>query len=959
MRSSRRRRSRASASPQNPSSMPIHLTDNRDTDLLAKLGGAEGVAKYLRTDLERGLATDEQGPRGDCFQGSSPRLRHQLFATTATTVVPGLCVEQLGDRMLQILLIAAVVSIGVGIFMAYSKIGDPTEWIEGVAILCTVAFVILVNATNDYKKALQFRFLSSQRGRPAQTTIPVMHLQVGDIVHLATGDVVPADGIFLSGHQCKTDESSVTGETDAVSKKMTGDRFLISGSKVIEGICTYVVTAVGPHSLAGRSLMAMRTTEAELTPLQVKLTDLANNIAKYGIGAAAFIVIVSIIKFFIIFAPSGFTLDQDGNPATIFITGVTVIVVAVPEGLPMAVTLALAYATIRMLKDQNLVRVLSACETMGGATTICSDKTGTLTQNKMTVVQGTFFNGAVVFDTQEQLRPRLMAPEISADARLVLTQSININSTATRTECALLEFTSLLATTFNLDRQAAVQVGVIPFSSDRKRMSTVVAKDAPIHAPARLFTKGASELVLASCDFMVDEHGKVVPMTADRRAYFEGQILAMPPTLCVPLLDMSGLIWLGVAGIEDPLRPEVPPAVERCQRAGIIVRMVTGDNAVTARNIAKRCGILGAQFHAPQVACACPSSPLDKRILVNKLKEMGQTVAVTGDGTNDAPALKAADVGFAMGIAGTEVAKEASDIILMDDNFASLAKAVMWGRSVYDAVRKFLQFQLSVNVTAVVLAMITATADSKSRSIISAVQLLWVNLIMDTMAALALATDPPTEDLLNRKPHKKSDPLISYNMWKMILLQSLYQIIGCTAADPKLDDNWLKTAQYTARSDYYQWHLSAIVFNTFVWMTVFNIFNGRTLYQELNVFHRMFKNNFFPTILVIIVVLQILIIQFGSAAFGVIPLTGPEWGVSVAMGFVALPLGVLIKLLPDFGREWFETKFYDRSEEQARVVEAWQDAIRRTQLQNKVVTAFRMYKRDAPGIVSMQVNREH
>ncbi|KAI9217079.1 hypothetical protein BC828DRAFT_361401 [Blastocladiella britannica] len=1079
------------------------LTDNRDKVLLGKLGGLSGVAAHLQVDPTAGLSSGELAadlkgtdkPAADDAGAAVAAADHDLlpeghelglaFAARrhayGTNFLPpspppsflSLCLDQLEDRMLQILIVSAVVSLGVGLYMKFSGVGDPNEWIEGLAIMATVAFVVLVNAGNDYKKALQFRFLSSQRGvtsmitvlrqahtgsPAALTQIPVIHLQVGDVVHLATGDVVPADGLLIDAHQCRTDESSVTGETDAVSKKHTGDVFLISGSKVVEGICQYLVTSVGVHSLQGRSAMSLRT-ESELTPLQVKLVDMAESIAKFGVTAAALIIVAGLIKFFILYAPSGFKEDDDGTVLRgseiaerlikVFITGVTVVVVAVPEGLPMAVTLALGFATIRMMKDNNLVRVLASCETMGGCTTICSDKTGTLTQNRMTVVQGTFFDGAVVFTSYEQVEQRLNAADVHVAARELLVQGIHLNSTAhesaspdsdkiemvgSKTEIALLEFTAQFhPTKFAQTRAAAVQVGVIPFSSERKRMSTVIKigesadstfvfdhkLDAgadggiPSHGPVRIFTKGASELVLASCEYMVNAEGKVVPLTAERRTWFMGQIEAYATDALraigmaykdipvpadeselKPELDQAGLVWLGVAGIMDPLRPEVPPAVARCQAAGITVRMVTGDNGVTARNIAKRCGILvdevrevvmeGPQFRTlsdaemrkilPRLRVLARSSPLDKRILVNKLKEMGETVAVTGDGTNDAPALKAADVGFAMGIAGTEVAKEASDIILMDDNFASLVKAVMWGRSVYDAVRKFLQFQLSVNVTAVGLAIVSAMVDTRSRAIVSAVQLLWVNLIMDTLAALALATDPPTEDLLNRKPHKKSDPLISYDMWKMLSLQSVYQLAVCITlyftvesmfgfsiakvkADPStgIDIEPVGSERFLESVEQYVYfRTSAILFNVFVWMQVFNMFNARTIHGEYNVFARMQHNPMFLGIMVFVMVLQAIIVQFGARVFGVVPLNGTEWAMSVGFGFVSLPLGLVIRMLPDVGRAWFEDKFYDHTAEQERARLAWDEAIRKTAIQARVVSAFRSYKSgDAPGVVVM------
>ncbi|KAJ3368427.1 hypothetical protein GGF31_006388 [Allomyces arbusculus] len=1036
------------------------LTDNRNLALLADLGGAEGLARTLHADLENGLCSDEHGlPGEDKLDPADPtalahdllpegyeldeklKARRHAYGTNFLAPSPppslfGLMLEALNDRMLQILLAAAVVSIGVGLYMKFEG-SDPYEWIEGVAILCTVAIVVIVNAGNDYKKALQFRFLSTQRGLSstitvtrratatapaAQTQLPLIHLLAGDIVHLVTGDVVPADGILLNASNCKLDESTVTGETDAVKKTLDGDRFLISGSKVIDGMATYLVTTVGPHSLHGRSVMALRNAPPEFTPLQTKLNRLANNIAKFGIAGASVIVLVSLIKFLAIYAPKGWTKKEPNGAEVhlggagiaqkiikILITGVTVVVVAVPEGLPMAVTLALGYATIRMLKDNNLVRVLSSCETMGGATTICSDKTGTLTQNKMTVVQGDFFGGALSFATEEQIKQRAMGADL-AKFRPVLTQSINLNSTAyegadeagqpmlvgPKTECALLGFSAALDAPFAADRAAATQLGMLPFSSEKKRMSVLIAKEGvfgtefpptnglqvtqstahpnecnpPVRGAARLFTKGASEIVLRACDWYLTADGTVAPLDAATKARIEARIfdyatqalrtigiaykdMAAPATSeLAPELDMHNLVWLGVVGIEDPLRPEVPPAVAKCQTAGIIVRMVTGDNKVTAENIAKKCGILnddgivleGPVFRAlsdaemekmlPKLRVLARSSPLDKRILVNKLKSMGQTVAVTGDGTNDAPALKAADVGFAMGIAGTEVAKEAADIILMDDNFASLTKAVMWGRSVYDAVRKFLQFQLTVNITAVGLALITAAADEDSETVITAVQMLWVNLIMDTLAALALATDPPTEALLDRLPHKKSDPLIGYDMWKQMIIQAAYQIavtISLTYRAPnvfsftfeevdsdKSSFGLAGDASASTVENYVHRRLSAVVFNTFVWMQLFNLFNGRQIHGEYNVFARVTHNPMFMGIVLVIGVIQVIIIQFGSLVFNVTPLSGAEWGVCLAFGFMSLPLGLIIKaVIPDLGRGWFTAKFYGPDAEKA------------------------------------------
>ncbi|KAI9136406.1 hypothetical protein BKA69DRAFT_1129130 [Paraphysoderma sedebokerense] len=1014
------------------------ITDEKNNALLEKLGGTGGLAEKLKSNLDKGLNADESFDAGrDLESGVKGKKRkgvsgtgHALLpdghdmhgrftermAVYGTNFIPptppptfiSLCIAALKDPTLIILSIAAIVSTAVGVFQYFTPDGDKTVWIEGVAILATVFIVVLVNATNDYRKAQQFRFLSAQKHltsmvtvqrytndtEPAHTTIPLIHLLVGDVVHLATGDIIPADGILISGYNVKTDESSVTGESDVVSKKFGKDIYMISGSKLVDGVASMLVTTVGRYSLSGRSIISLRgeddpdkNEEDGLTPLQKKLAHLATNIAKFGFTAAVVLVVISIIKFLARNIPAGWK-DAEGKPRTtdwivlriidIFITGITVIVVSVPEGLPMAVTIALGYATIRMLQDNNLVRVLSACETMGGATTICSDKTGTLTQNKMTIVAGVMFD-SITWKTTEEGKDKLRAlHDKTGEPGLVkdFTLACNLNSTAyegrdeegkkvfegSKTECALLEFTALLRTNYSIDRETHTTAHIIPFSSDRKRMSTIIDKKGDManftFGPSvangdetvpsgntletRMYVKGASELILESCKWYLTEQGTIEWLTSDKRASLEKTILSfaenalrtigiaykdLPRAIVNPDMpattDMSSLIWMGVVGIEDPLRPEVPPAIKNCQKAGIIVRMVTGDNPVTAKKIARNCGILnedgtgglvmeGIRFRAlsdaemkriiPELRVLARSSPLDKRILVKQLKELGETVAVTGDGTNDGPALKAADVGFAMGIAGTEVAKEASDIILMDDNFASLTKAVMWGRSVYDSVRKFLQFQLTVNVTAVTLAIVSAIADEESESVIKAVQLLWVNLIMDSLAALALATDPPTMELLNRKPHKKSDPLVNYDMMKMIFGQSIFQV-PVTAILNFLGPQLFSLDTRYPDPNIRDKKISAIVFNTFVFMQMFNMFNGRVVNKDLNVFHRITYNKLFIVIWVLIVVVQVLIIQFFGVVFKVVPLTADEWGITMALGIISLPAGVLIKLVPDFFRK--------------------------------------------------------
>jgi Ca2+-transporting ATPase len=639
--------------------------------------------------------------------------------------------------------------------------------------------------------------------------------------------------------------------------------------------------------------------DPEVTPLQSKLNTLAEYIAKLGGAAGLLLFIVLFIEFLVRLPHNHATATEKGQQfLNIFIVTVTIIVVAVPEGLPLAVTLALAFATTRMLKDNNLVRHLKACEVMGNATTICSDKTGTLTQNKMMVVAGTLgtssrFGGTAGPSREDEstgngktTQPRKVVENITAqevvsslssDVKNLFTQSIVINSTAfegeaegvqtfigSKTETALLIFARdfLGMGPVNQERANVNITQLIPFDSDRKCMGVVVQLD---NGKYRLCVKGASEILLERCTSIIRDPTKEVTsttMTEDNRRTLTNLINSYASrslrTIAMVYRDFDrwpakgartaeddrnevifedifrNMVLFSIVGIQDPLREGVLQAVQTCQKAGVVVRMVTGDNIVTAKSIAEECGIFtpggivmeGPTFRKlskaqidqtiPRLQVLARSSPKDKRILVKRLKELGETVAVTGDGTNDAPALKTADVGFSMGIAGTEVAKEASAIILMDDNFNSIVKAMMWGRAVNDAVKKFLQFQLTVNITAVLLTFISAVSSDSESSVLSAVQLLWVNLIMDTLAALALATDPPTPSILDRKPDPKSAPLISITMWKMILGEAVYQLVMTLI----LYFGSYSILSYDSDREINQ--VPTLVFNTFVWMQIFN-----------------------------------------------------------------------------------------------------------------------------------------
>uniref|UniRef100_UPI00398F3052 plasma membrane calcium-transporting ATPase 2 isoform X2 n=1 Tax=Pristiophorus japonicus TaxID=55135 RepID=UPI00398F3052 len=708
------------------------------------------------------------------------------------------------------------------------------------------------------------------------------------------------------------------------------------------------------------------SSKKEKSVLQGKLTKLAVQIGKAGLVMSAITVIILVLYFAIdTFVIQKLQWLPECTPVYIqffvkfFIIGVTVLVVAVPEGLPLAVTISLAYSVKKMMKDNNLVRHLDACETMGNATAICSDKTGTLTTNRMTVVQ------AYVGEVHHKEVPDPDAiPSKTLD---MLVNAISLNSAYTskilppekdiglprqvgnKTECGLLGLVLDLKRDYQTVRDQTPEeklYKVYTFNSERKSMSTVIKMQ---DGSFRMYSKGASEIVLKKCSNILNTAGEprgFRPRDRDEmvKKVIEPMACNGLRTICIAFRDFPGspepdwdneniilidLTCIAVVGIEDPVRPEVPDAIKKCQQAGITVRMVTGDNINTARAIAIKCGIIspgedficleGKDFNRrirnekgeieqeridkiwPKLRVLARSSPTDKHTLVKGIidslhGERRQVVAVTGDGTNDGPALKKADVGFAMGIAGTDVAKEASDIILTDDNFSSIVKAVMWGRNVYDSISKFLQFQLTVNIVAVIVAFTGACITQDSP--LKAVQMLWVNLIMDTFASLALATEPPTESLLMRKPYGRNKPLISRTMMKNILGHGIYQLTVIFtllfAGETIFNiDSGRNAPLHAPPSEHY-----TIIFNTFVLMQLFNEINARKIHGEKNVFDGIFRNPIFCSIVFGTFAIQIVIIQFGGKPFSCIPLQIDQWLWCMVLGVGELLWGQIISSIP-------------------------------------------------------------
>uniref|UniRef100_A0A7N5K9D3 Calcium-transporting ATPase n=1 Tax=Ailuropoda melanoleuca TaxID=9646 RepID=A0A7N5K9D3_AILME len=977
------------------------LMELRSTDAIdqinAHYGGVMSLCNRLRTDPVEGLSGNpaDLEKRKQVFgQNFIPPKKPKTFLE--------LVWEALQDVTLIILEIAAIISLVLSFYrppgeenkqcgLPVSSPEDEGEaeagWIEGAAILFSVIIVVLVTAFNDWSKEKQFRGLQNRIEKEQKFSVirnghiiqlPVAEIVVGDIAQIKYGThvmegsgrmVVTAVGInsqtgiiftLLGANEGEEEEKKKKGKKQGVPENR-------NKAKTQDGVALEIQPLNSQEGIDNeeKEKKAAKLPKKEKSVLQGKLTRLAVQIGKAGLIMSAITVLILILYFVI----DNFVIHRrpwlsECTPIYIqyfvkfFIIGITVLVVAVPEGLPLAVTISLAYSVKKMMKDNNLVRHLDACETMGNATAICSDKTGTLTMNRMTVVQ------AYIGDTHyHQIpSPDALVPKVLD----LIVNGISINSAYTskilppekegglprqvgnKTECALLGFVTDLKQDYHAVRNEVPEeklYKVYTFNSVRKSMSTVIEKPSGGY---RMYSKGASEIILRKCNRILDKKGDVMPFkNKDRdemvRTVIEPMASEGLRTICIAYRDFSDgeppwdneneilteLTCVAVVGIEDPVRPEVPEAIAKCKRAGITVRMVTGDNINTARAIATKCGIVtpgddflcleGKEFNRlirnekgeveqekldkiwPKLRVLARSSPTDKHTLVkgiidSTVGEQRQVVAVTGDGTNDGPALKKADVGFAMGIAGTDVAKEASDIILTDDNFTSIVKAVMWGRNVYDSISKFLQFQLTVNVVAVIVAFTGACITQDSP--LKAVQMLWVNLIMDTFASLALATEPPTESLLKRRPYGRNKPLISRTMMKNILGHAVYQLsvifFLIFAGEKFFDiDSGRKAPLHSPPSQHY-----TIIFNTFVLMQLFNEINSRKIHGERNVFAGIFRNLIFCSVVLGTFISQILIVEFGGKPFSCTKLTLSQWFWCLFIGIGELLWGQVISTIP-------------------------------------------------------------
>ncbi|CAH8261473.1 unnamed protein product [Arabidopsis lyrata] len=900
------------------------LVKNKNQEKLESLGGPNGLVSALKTNTRLGINEE----------GDEIQRRRSTFGSNTYTRQPSkslfyFVVEAFKDLTILILLGCATLSLGFGI----KEHGLKEGWYDGGSIFVAVFLVVAVSAVSNFRQNRQFDKLSKvssnikidvvRNGRRQE--ISIFDIVVGDIVCLNIGDQVPADGVFVEGHLLHVDESSMTGESDHVEVSLSGNTFLFSGTKIADGFGKMAVTSVGMNTAWGQMMSHISRDTNEQTPLQSRLDKLTSSIGKVGLLVAFLVLLVLLIRYF-----TGTTKDESGNReyngkktksdeivnavVKMVAAAVTIIVVAIPEGLPLAVTLTLAYSMKRMMKDNAMVRKLSACETMGSATVICTDKTGTLTLNQMKVTDFWFGLESGKASSVSQKVVELFHQGVAMNTTGSVFKAkagTEYEFSGSPTEKAIL---SWAVEELNMDMEEVIEehnvVHVEGFNSEKKRSGVLIKKKNGENTENNVVHwKGAAEKILAMCSTFYDGSGVVREMKEDDKIQFEKiiQSMAAKSLRCIAFaysednedikkLKEENLSLLGIIGIKDPCRPGVKKAVEDCQFAGVNIKMITGDNIFTARAIAVECGILTPEDEMNREAVLegeeFRNYTQEERLKKVERIKLGHVVAVTGDGTNDAPALKEADIGLSMGIQGTEVAKESSDIVILDDNFASVATVLKWGRCVYNNIQKFIQFQLTVNVAALVINFVAAV--SAGDVPLTAVQLLWVNLIMDTLGALALATEKPTNDLMKKKPIGRVAPLITNIMWRNLLAQSFYQI------------SVLLVLQFRGRSifDVTEKVKNTLIFNTFVLCQVFNEFNARSL-EKKNVFKGLHKNRLFIGIIVVTVVLQVVMVEFLKRFADTERLNLGQWGVCIAIAAASWPIGWLVKSVPVPERHFF------------------------------------------------------
>ncbi len=822
-------------------------------------------------------------------------------------------VDAFKEPMMILLIFAALVTLGVNVARYFT--GGESDFLECVGIFIAILLSVLITLVMEGKSAKAFEALSKigedtmvKVLRDGETQmIPRRDLVVGDILLLSTGDKIQADGRLIESVSLAVDESALTGESVPAQKDASAileddktpvaerANMVYSGCFVTAGSGKAVITGVGDHTEFGKIARELTHTEKSSTPLQEKMVNLSKRITMLGAAAAGVVFLVQLALLIFHGTMSWDTL------ADAFITSIILIVAAVPEGLPTIVAVSLAINIIKMSKQNALVKKMIACETVGCINVICSDKTGTLTKNRMTVVQ-VFSDG------------KLCEPNEVKDSLLL--HNFCINGTAdvsfegeipsfigNPTECALLVSAHKSGVDYHALRDSAQVVHVYPFSSETKNMTTTIRQKASLIS----YTKGSPEKILSLCSLspsLQEELEAQIYSFQEKAcrviAFAHKELSDTPDFETQRSLVESGMQFDGFVAITDPLREDVYAAVDRCRSAGIDLKILTGDNIVTASAIANDLHILDDQHIAveahtidelsdeeladmlPKIRVIARSTPVIKMRVVNALKARGNVVAVTGDGINDAPAIKNADVGIAMGISGTEVSKEASDIVLLDDSFSTIVKAVQWGRGIYENFQRFIQFQLTVNLSSVVVVLVSILCGFAAP--FSALELLWINLIMDGPPALTLGLEPIRGNLMDRSPTQRNASIVSKSMFSRIFINGLF--ISVVFMGQHFTNFLGGTPE----------QLSTILFTLFVVFQLFNAFNSRELGNS-SVFRNFTNNKLMLGVFAFTFTLQVLITQFGGAFFGTVPLPLTMWLKIIVTAFSVILLSELVKAI--------------------------------------------------------------
>lgn len=862
-------------------------------ELLAKTG----------TDSEKGLNPEQvEKSRSTYGTNSFVRQSHESLAKRIW--------DASTEPMLVMLIFAAIITLAVNITRYFT--GGEYNFLECVGIFAAIALSVVITIITEGKSAKAFEALNKinedtlikviRNGEPQLIT--QKEIVVGDIIMIETGDKIVADGRLFSSNDLSVDESALTGESLPVKKdaefvcqKSTpvAERanMLYSGCFVSAGNGQMLVIGVGNDTEFGQIAQELSSIEKTTTPLQEKLDKLGKQITVLGASAAAIVFAIEVLQFVM---NGQLNLDTVSDA---FITSIVLIVAAVPEGLPTIVAVSLALNIIKMSKENALVKKMIACETIGCVNIICSDKTGTLTENRMTVQK--IYTGGELIDP-EQLKDEMLLKNYCINSNANISEEDGSWSfIGNPTEGSLLAAAAKAGVDYQELRQAADIVRVFPFSSQNKDMSTIVRENGK----EILYVKGNPEKIISLCTGISEEEKEKNFHLMEEFQNKAGRLLAFAHKELEGQYNdeeqdevEQGLIYDGFVVISDPLSPDVYESIRNCRSAGIEVKMLTGDNIRTARAIANELHMLDDDHIAVEavdiekltdeelkealkkIQVIARSTPLVKMRVVKLLKEQGNVVAVTGDGINDAPAIKHADVGIAMGIAGTDVTKEASDMVLLDDSFSTIIKAVQWGRGIYENFKRFIQFQLTVNVSSVVVVICSILAGFSAP--FTALELLWINIIMDGPPALTLGLEPIRPDLLKHKPTRRNENIISKKMLLRIFVNGIFISVIFMLQHFK---NFLGAAPEEE---------ATVLFTLFVLFQLFNAFNCREL-DDTPMFKNLLKNKLMLGVFLLVLILQGIITQFGAAVFETVSLSAVTWGKMLLTAFTVIILNEGIK----------------------------------------------------------------